>query len=462
MHIEATEPMANIISLIVIYGLILHMAMFAFDFVNPDPFLMVDRARERLANIEGLSTTISHSSHIGEYLATHGVIGDYFIHAVIYIPLGQYGVIAFQIALLLLSVAALFKLTELVSGSKITAAMAALVYMHLPHSLVFPHQLSSEAISIPLIIISFYLLTQYLLKKPSALFLILSGTSFGIAILVRPVLALWPIAVMFLLLFVSHEKNALLRAPGYAIAALAPLLLWMLFILIATGQFSMGSSEHDLNHNLYNRTEIMIDSLPSKEKQAAKTQFLTRAANSQQELSLSTYLRFAAAKPGAFGAQLLRDAIVIVSKSGVNRLALDYFNAFPEARDQLQQPSTGWRRYLDQHGLAATVVYLISRYPLLMTVNVGAAILCLAFTSMALFGGGLVASQLPRVNSGGKVIRLLILAFPFYVFFASQVVSAMQSRHRAPAEFALCLLFAVAAHYLVTLRFQERPANAWA
>ncbi|HKF94790.1 MAG TPA: hypothetical protein VKB96_09340, partial [Gammaproteobacteria bacterium] len=92
MHIEATEPMANIISLIVIYGLILHMAMFAFDFVNPDPFLMVDRARERLANIEGLSTTISHSSHIGEYLATHGVIGDYFIHAVIYIPLGQYGV----------------------------------------------------------------------------------------------------------------------------------------------------------------------------------------------------------------------------------------------------------------------------------------------------------------------------------------------------------------------------------
>jgi 4-amino-4-deoxy-L-arabinose transferase-like glycosyltransferase len=455
---------ANIIPLIVIYGLILHTAMFAFDIVNPDPFLNADRAWERLANAEGLSTTISHSSHIGEYLATHGVIGDYLIHAVIYIPLRQYGVIAFQIAMLLLSVAALFKLTELVSDSKITAAIAALVYMHLPHSLVFPHQLSSEAISSPLIIISFYLLAQYLLKKPSAHFLILSGASFGIAILVRPVLALWPIAVMFLLLFVSHEKSALLRAPGYAIAALAPLLLWMLFILIATGKFSMGSSEHDLNHNLYNRTEIMIDSLPSKEKQAAKRQFLTRAANSEQELSLSTYLRFAAAKPGAFGAHLLGDAIVFVSKSGVNRLVLDYFNAFPEARHQLQQPptqrSTGWRRYLDQHGLAATVVYLISRHPLLIIINVSAAILCLALMSMSLFGGALLASQLPRVDSGGKLIRLLILAFPFYVFSASQVVSAMQSRHRAPAEFALCLLFAVAARYLVTLRYQERLANA--
>jgi 4-amino-4-deoxy-L-arabinose transferase-like glycosyltransferase len=447
------------IRLIVIYGLILHTAMFAYDIANPGRFLKADRALERRETIEGLSAVISQHGNIVDYLATHGIVGDYFIQALAYIPLGQYGLIVFQIALLLASIAALYKLTQLVSGSKTTAAIASLVYMHLPQALVFTHQLASEAVCVPLIVVSFYYLARYWLEQRSITFLIMSGILFGIAILVRPVLTLWPIAAMLPLLLVPGAQRVP-RASAYTLAASSPLLLWMLFILAATGTFSMGSSSHDLSHNLYKRTQFVLASLSPEERANVERRYLAGADDSRNELGLGTYLHLVAAEPGVFGIHLVRDAVVFVGKSAVNRLILDYFNVFPAAGSELQDPSTGWRRHWEEHGLWHTIIYMLSRSPLLILVNAAATVACLAFMGMALVGAALLISQLHKVNTGERVVRLLILAFPLYIFFASQVVSAMQSRHRAPAEFALCLLFAVSTHHLISRSSRRHAVHA--
>lgn len=451
--------MRSNLRLILIYGVILHTAMLAYDVFHPDPFLVADRARERLASIEELSAASGHGGDLTSYLATHGVAGDYLIQAIVYIPFGKYGVIVFQIALLLLSVVALFELTRLISDSSNMAAIAALVYMHLPHALVFPHQLSSEAVSVPLIVISFYFLARYLLDRGSMNFLIASGASLAVAILVRPVLALWPVAVMALLLFIPYKRR-MLRASSYGVAALSPLLMWMLFLLAATGTFSMGSSKHDLPHNLYSRAERMIENLPPEERKRATRQYLAHAPDSRHELSLGSYLQFIAAEPGPFGMHLLRDAAVFAGKSSANRLLLDYLNVFPRARNELQRSATGWRKHWEARGFTDTAIYLMTQYPLLIAVNVCAAVACLSFMVLTVIGGGLMISRLPWVCVNQKVTRLLILTFPFYVFLASQVVNAMQSRHRAPAEFALCVLFATAMQYFVTQWNRKRVAHA--
>jgi hypothetical protein len=43
-------------------------------------------------------------------------------------------------------------------------------------------------------------------------------------------------------------------------------------------------------------------------------------------------------------------------------------------------------------------------------------------------------------DDAGKALRLLMIGFVAYIFITAQVVDAAQSRHRAPAEFALCVL----------------------
>jgi hypothetical protein len=223
---------------------------------------------------------------------------------------------------------------------------------------------------------------------------------------------------------------------AYLAAGLAPLLLWMCFILAATGEFSMGRSSHDLGHNLYGRMQRISDSLPQAQRAARRPPGHTTAG-------VGEYLQFVARHPVAAAQHSVRDVVALTAKSGIERLTLDYLDLFPAARNAIQDSEAGWREQLEKHGIKAAVLQLYAEQPGLVLVSALAAALFLVFMSLALAGAWWWAREAYGARSRddpGRALRLLMIGFVAYIFLTAQVVDAAQSRHRAPAEFALCLL----------------------
>ena len=81
----------------------------------------------------------------------------------------------------------------------------------------------------------------------------MSALMLGLATLIRPITMLWPIIVVLSAVFFSlgnFRRGLMIQYLG---VSTLPLIIWMSFLYVATGQFSMGSSGHDIPHNLYNR-----------------------------------------------------------------------------------------------------------------------------------------------------------------------------------------------------------------
>jgi uncharacterized membrane protein YidH (DUF202 family) len=384
--------------------------MFAYDVAHPDRFLHADRAYQRLQTILGLPAA-ARSGQAGSYIAAHGIPGDWLPQGLLYLVGGQYLVITVQVLLALLSIVWVRDLGSRVGLPRNRASAAALLYALLPHTLVFPHQLASEAIFVPLVILAF--------RAASAN----AGLTIGLATLVRPLTLLWPFAQALSLPSRKARRELL-------VLAFVPLGLWMGFEYLQSGELSMGRSDHDLGSNLYQRMQRIAASLP----QGAPP------ATGETRASLAEYARFVAAYPGPAARHAARDLAALAAKSGIERLTLDYLDLFPTARTRIQDSGSGWRVRAEQIGVALELADLFRQQPGLVATSLGGALLCLAFT----LGAGLGALRwlhtrrtVPRQMS---VDRLLLCSFVVYVFATALCVDAAQSRHRAPAEFALCLL----------------------
>jgi hypothetical protein len=226
-------------------------------------------------------------------------------------------------------------------------------------------------------------------------------------------------------------SRSAMRARGlYVAAALAPLVLWMSFMLLATGEFSMGRSAHDLGTNLYDRMHKMAAPLPEAQRPAERPA-------GQKRAGVGEYLAFAAAHPGAAAAHVARDLATLGFKSGIERLVLDYLDLFPQSRAELQSSESGWRARVEQRGALATFAELLRAQPGLVLISAGSAALFVAFVALAV-AGALYGNA--AESAGARRLRWLLAAFVLYTIATAQAVDAAQSRHRAPAEFALSLL----------------------
>jgi hypothetical protein len=424
----------------------LHALMFAYDLQHPDRFLNADRALARMKVIEGFEQTLRDGGDFVGYLAGHGIIGDWLPQAMLYLSGGQSAVIAVQVLLALLSVLWVRDIGLRLGLSAATACAAALLYGLLPHTLVLPHQLASEAIFVPLVVGSFALFARAAETQRLAG----AGALLGVATLVRPVTLLWP------LLCAPFTSAAPRARVTYLLAALGPLLLWMLFVFGATGEFSMGRSSYDLGHNLYLRAQHIAATLPASERSIRNG-----GDPSDPTLSLREYAAFVSDHPGAVLAHSARDLLVLSTKSGVERLALDYLDFAPAQRMELQSPTDGWRRQLELHGVRAGLGEVLKRNPSLTLAAVGGAVLFSGLMLLAAFGAfAWLRAPADDTAVSTRGLRIMLTAFPLYIVTVSQLVDAVQSRHRAPAEFALCLLAAAGAATLLRgLKSEARDAR---
>src|SRR4051812_7849415 len=337
----------------------LHAGLFAYDLAHPDRFLMADRAGERMDVIRAFQGSADWAGFVG----SHGIPGDWLPHAILYAAGGPFFVIAIQIALVLLSIVWVRDLAERAGLGARCAFAAALLYGLLPQTLVFPHQLATEALFDPLVVLSFRLAVGAG-----------SGLAIGAATLIRPITIAWPLIVAAVSSGISTTKRF-----GYVAGALAPVLAWMLFVLAMTGEFSLGRSGHDLGHNLYERMQRTAAALPASERPEPRPSGQTTAR-------LGEYLAFVASHPVAAGLHSARDFATLGVKSGIERLALDYVDAFPQTRLSLQDSSDGWRARVEQQGFLHAFAAMAVSQPGVILVSGLGALLFIAFMGFAVAG----------------------------------------------------------------------------
>ena len=408
----------------------MHGLMLVYDYLHPSVFFNADRALARWETIQGLYKAWD-VGQFASYLGGHGIPGDYLFQGVLLALVGIYGLILAQVSLALFAGYCVYRMGRLLGMASGWATLASGVYLLLPHTLIFPHQLASEALYSPLLTISLWLtLASTAGKDPRALWL--GAGLAGIATLIRPVTLLWPLLPIVVLLSLKRYRSA----GGYAVAAYVLIVLWMAFMAGQTGSFGLGESDHDMAHNLYQRTARVVETLPPAEQADAKTQYLTSGA--QGTLAVGEFLHFGLRYPVPFLLHSARDSVIFFVKSGFERIPIDYLLFNEEARASLQDSDSGWRKRLEKEGIGAALGYLWHTQGMVLVVSLVGSVFMLVLMALAIIGGwDLLRAREAKTR---RLTAVLLVALPVYIFLFSQLVDAMQSRHRAPAEAGIVLL----------------------
>jgi 4-amino-4-deoxy-L-arabinose transferase-like glycosyltransferase len=406
---------------------------------NGNVFMNCDRANTRLIAIKSVLAAIGSSDQdVLPVLARFGIIGDYIFHSILYGAGGKTAVITVQVLLACIAYLIVFWLIFILTERLSASIAGALIYMHMPYSMIYPHMLSSEALFTPLIIFSFAALAFHLIKLTEGLgSLVASALLVGIASLIRPVALVWPFVVV--LVYFTFARIRLNKLLIYLMVGLFPLFVWMSFMKLSSGEFSMGRSGHDLNHNLYGRVEYISRTMPANLAQEVRINFL-EASPTPKQLSLPSYIAFVISYPTTTLKYYKNDLIAFSLKSGIEAAILDYMGYSPDFRASIRIPNSTWRRDMDKHGILYIIRGFFLIHPLLSSATMMGSLLMLALW----IGYLLCPIRLFREREKPKnwliILVLLLTLLPPYFFVTSTLANNVHSRHRAPAEFSIVIL----------------------
>jgi 4-amino-4-deoxy-L-arabinose transferase-like glycosyltransferase len=426
--------------LLLIYVVVLHGTMFFWDILRPGVFLNADRGMERIAKIEELRTIGLNWKDINTFVVTHGLVGDYLPQALLYLVGGRYVVILVQVVLMIAAVMAVYSITHRLTASPKASLVASLLYGSLPHSMVYPHMLASEGLFDSLLVISFYLTALLFLDKPRWSVLVASSVLLGCATLVRPITILWPLVVCVALL---ASRISVREALLYPLIAFFPLVLWVGYIESNTGILSLGGSSHDPSHNLYDRVTHIINRLPEHDRANARAAFLhetfSRATmRNEHVMTLLNYFRFCQHYPVGCLRFTGEDVVIYFAKSGVEKVTIDYLDLAPDVQELVNRPFD-WRDQLNSQGMIGSLKGMLVQHPRLILLSLTSVIFIVLLWTLAEVGV-IFAIKGNTYTAQQRTFIAMLGVFPFYVLAISLWTGGLQTRHRAPAEFALCVM----------------------
>jgi len=438
LQTDTTSPNGLTIVRLFVLAAGVHAMMLLYDNFHPDVFLHADRAVTRWKDISGLLSAFN----VGEswrFLATHGVLGDYAFHAAFVYVGGRSFTQLLQVLLILIGSLAVYRLGRLCALDERSAVIGAAVFLLFPHTIVLPHQLTTEGLFTPLLILATWAIAEGVRPSHKSLHLLrLGGFMLGIATLVRPITLLWPLIVTYYLL----RDGKAPRAMHFVASAYLPIVVWSLFIFFSTNDWGLGESNHSLSRNLYMRAEKVVMTMPQISADRARAKYLVQGEKGS--LAPLKYFQFAMENPLPLMRQFSRDSAVFFSKSGIERVAIDYFNAPVAAKDRLQNYDTGWRRRWDRDGAISALKYLwTTTGPALLLMSIAGAVAMLTVSGLAFIGAGNFLTSTNTLTESSRLARMMICCLPVYTLLFSQVVPAVSSRHRAPSEFAFAILSVV-------------------
>jgi 4-amino-4-deoxy-L-arabinose transferase-like glycosyltransferase len=418
---------------------ILHLALMYRDAVSVDGFFRADRAPQRFHAIRNLIDAGHDHSAFWASLVKQGNIGDYGIHAALYLLGGPLAVIGFQV---MLAIAAALCVTYIAQRSfpdRSLGVAAGLLYGLLPQTLAFPHQLLSEPIANPFLIFGTAGVLRAIERASARTDWLLCGLAMGIAGLVRPALILLPLAAALSLVWFDRAPSRRLQAATLAMGGLAPFILWGMFMFSQTGRFGPGESNQDLGRNLSQSTAKVLLSEGAAPADGRAPTWLP------ERLPLGQYLHYVAHYPKGFANLYLNNALVMITDSGIGRLYVDLFGFGAEERIRLQDPATGWRAQLTNHGALAMLRQGWAIAPGTICAGV------LGAFAFGLVTIGMVAAYVllcrrhsavanPREPLHRRWCLAFLMLIPVYVLATSEVVAYAPSRLRSQGEFAIAIL----------------------
>lgn len=443
---------------LILYYFFIHALLAIWDYHHPDVFMSADRASTRMISIEKLLSAASSSSDIfSQTLSNHGIIGDYLFHAILFAFGGKALIISGQLFLGIVSIIFIFLLTLVLTKRKDMSVAAALIYLHLPYSLIYPHVLCSEAIFSPLIILSLGTLAFFKMTNDNIWMLCLSALLIGTSALIRPIALLWPIVIISVGLIFNQLKYG--YSLFYLIFAFTPMLFWVVIMQIVSGDISMGRSGHDLNHNLYGRVKYISRTLSKKESDSIRKNILETRKH-PNELTMTGYISFVVKYPFASAKHYLNDLIAFTAKSGVEAIIFDYLQLESEFRKTLRDGNTSWRRSMDKNGIFYVINEMFWNKPSVIMATIVGTVSLLSLWFLYIYGIWRTIKVRSNLNPFLSYLFVLLALLPPYVFATSTLCMNIQSRHRSPVEFCIVILGTVGLFALTDrLKLQKNDAG---
>jgi hypothetical protein len=431
------RPVAN--TLLWLY-VILHALLIVYDVSQHDLWLRADRANERVAQMADLSRIGDWQMQLA-YVGHHYVPGDYLIQSILYNVGGLFLLLLAQVALCVLSVVCVYRMACSLLGKSRLSLLTAGLYALLPQTLIFPHQLSAEAWFVPFVVFSVYYMTRWFSTRATNA-AVLSGLYWACATLTRPTVI--PFALLSALAF-RRGASANSRA-AYYLALLIPVVAWVITVHAYTGKLSFGEgTSATTGNNLMLKARFISDPFPPEAKERAQ-RHIDPVLDRDRRMTIPEYARFCAEFLGPCAAQVGQDAINFFLKSGIERITLDYLGLIPEderRETQYARPGSpkGWAQVFRDKGAVGAAKFYLERYPVVVGTSL-LATLAFGMLTFAYMVGAIDAliSLMKHKSEDGNPMLALLAIFPIYLFAASSVVSSMQSRHRAAAEFAMLIV----------------------
>ncbi len=417
--------------------LVVHGLLFGFDLANSSSLLSGDRSASRNAtiayvfNVEQLGDNNSElkngqpmgaDADFSDRMLGSGHAGDYFIQGSILALSNHHILILLQLALALLSTLCFFALLKHLGLSAFTATVSTLFYIVLPGSLLPPHQLSTEAVCIPSIVIACYLLVISSERKDMCLAFMAGLLALSLAIFVRPQLILFPFLLLFIYcLFSAKKLNAILLT-------VLPLSLlfsaaWMFVVVSNDGHFSFGGDDRSIGRSFHDTTEQMA--------MAGEFEFDSNAYESRK-MPFDDFAQIVADHTYYYFRQRTLSMINFIVNTGAYSLAvrhLDYFNKNEEAHY--------WQRLRASSGIYESVIEIVNRGPGFTALIIGSTLAWCMVVVLSIVGLSAFIKD-KNVKKFAKVLLLSLAAYQVTIVLLLSVGGRWQ--HRSVVDFIIVIL----------------------
>lgn len=425
------------LSTIILAFVVAHGMLLWLGFDNNTTILSGDRAQSRdatiayvfdvaqignsIASVKTNLTAGSQPSFVDRVLHS-GHAGDYLIQGAI-IKLTSINVLVmFQLLLALLATLCVHALLKRFDFSAKAATLGTVFYLLLPGSLLPAHQLSSEALFIPCMIIGCYLLVISIDKKATDLAFIAGLLFLSMAIFVRPQLILFPILLTFIYVWFSAKKirTILLTILPLSLFFTA---IWAVFVISGSGRLTLGGDDHSIGILLHNTA-----------KQMAMSGSFEFDSNEYQSgsMPLSDFAEIVVDNPHSYLRQRSINMVNFIVNSGAYSLVVRHLNYIDKNYDKHY-----WQHLRARAGIYESLVEILKRGPLFTLLIFSTTLVwCLVLASAAV--GLLPFIRDKGIASSGKS---LLIALAFYQSSVVMLLSVgARWQQRSLVDFVIVVL----------------------
>ena|GEM_PF-2910748 len=390
-----------------------------YDASNPQAFLKGDRSENRMVNVRSILQAESWKDFINAILF-NGLPGDYLWQAIIFRLFhkaidARLAVILMQILLCAISIFYVALIADALTKNKRIVIFATLFYSVLPHNLVFPHWLVSEAFFVPFVIIASYYSISYFNSDTRRGSVLLIALLWAVCGLTRPNALLFP-----LFLFILYQARMPSRCVSHIIFLSLYILLisfWIIPSYCLTGNPNISAGYPKMfNRTLYSKADYLITALPAGAQQR-EHEWLRKISETEFAPSQLFALYFRHPDRAAL-TTVIESAKMLLKLDETNFLA--YFSGWKAEREWGKQLLTDFPSLIKREPLAASIVTL-------------GAFVWIVPLILSFFG------CIRCLQAKNFVAQLLLVHAIYFLASALLGVDYAQGRHRYPVDFVIVI-----------------------